>query len=67
MAAEQPELERYTDVVRGVARGLARLRVDAVDIDELEADGFEALAKALNDHEGTKGPLVPYICAAEAR
>jgi RNA polymerase sigma factor (sigma-70 family) len=62
MAAEQPELEQYMDVVRGVARGLARrLRVDAVDIEELEADGFEALVKALNDHESSKGPLVPYI------
>ncbi len=62
MAVEQPELGQYMDVVRGVARGLARrLRADAVDIEELEADGFEALVKALNDHDGSKGPLVPYI------
>lgn len=62
MAAEQPELEQYMDVVRGLARGLARrLRTDAVVIEELEADGFEALVKALKDYESSKGPLVPYI------
>lgn len=62
MAAEQPELELYMDVVRGVARGLARrLRADSIDLEECEADGFEALVKALRQHDSSKGPLVPYI------
>ena len=62
MAVEQPELEQYMDVVRGVARGLARrLRADAIDIEECEADGFEALVKALRDYDSSKGPLTPYI------
>lgn len=62
MAVEQPELEQYMDVVRGLARGLAwRLRADSIDIEECEADGFEALVKALHNHDNSKGPLMPYI------
>ena len=50
------------DLVRAVARALARrLRADAVEIEELEADGFEALVKARNDYDASKGPLEPYI------
>ena len=50
------------DEVRGLARGLARrLRSDSIDIEECEADGFEALVKALRDHDTSKGPLMPYI------
>lgn len=62
MAVEQPELEEYMDVVRGLARGLARrLRADSIDIEECEADGFEALVKALHYHDSSQGPLMPYI------
>ena len=62
MAAEEPQLAQYMDVVRGVARALApRLRSDTVDLEELEADGFEGLVKALQDYDPTKGPLTPYI------
>jgi RNA polymerase sigma factor (sigma-70 family) len=62
MVVEQPQLEEHMDVVRGLARGLARrLRSDSIDIEECEADGFEALVKALRDHDTSKGPLMPYI------
>src|SRR6266480_2632649 len=43
MAVEQPELERYMDEVRDVAEALGRrLRADPNDIEEFQADGFEA-------------------------
>src|ERR1051326_4015153 len=62
MAVVQPELEQLMDVVREVARSLAgRLRPGTVELEELEADGFEGLVKALDDYDGGKGPLVPYV------
>jgi RNA polymerase sigma factor (sigma-70 family) len=61
-AVGQPELVQLMDVVREVARSLAaRLKTSAVDVEELEADGFEGLVKALDDYDGEKGPLVPYV------
>jgi RNA polymerase sigma factor (sigma-70 family) len=61
-AVGQPELVQLMDVVREVARSLAgRLKTCAVDLEELEADGFEGLVKALDDYDGEKGPLVPYV------
>jgi RNA polymerase sigma factor (sigma-70 family) len=48
-------------VVREVARALAaRLHTDA-ELEELEADGFEGLVRALRDFDSAKGPLVPYV------
>jgi RNA polymerase sigma factor (sigma-70 family) len=48
--------------VRQVARSLrSRLRADSVDLEELEADGFEALVRALRDYDSSKGPLNGYI------
>jgi RNA polymerase sigma factor (sigma-70 family) len=62
VAVEEPQVQQYMAVVRGVARALARrLRVDTVDIEEFEADGFEALVKVLHDYDSVKGPLLPYI------
>jgi RNA polymerase sigma factor (sigma-70 family) len=62
VAVEEPHVQQYMDVVRGVARALARrLRADTVDIEEFEADGFEALVKVLHDYDRMKGPVLPYI------
>ena len=48
--------------VRQVARSLgSRLRADTVDLEELEADGFEALVRALRDYDASKGSLNCYI------
>jgi two-component system, NarL family, response regulator DesR len=48
--------------VRQVARSLqSRLRADTADIEELEADGFEALVRALRDYDPSKGSLKRYI------
>jgi RNA polymerase sigma factor (sigma-70 family) len=48
--------------VRQVARSLgSRLRADTVDLEELEADGFEALVRALRDYDPSKGSLNGYI------
>jgi RNA polymerase sigma factor (sigma-70 family) len=48
--------------VRQVARSLrSRLRTDTVDLEELEADGFEALVRALRDYDSSKGSLNRYI------
>lgn len=61
-AVGQPELVQLMEVVREVARSLAgRLKSSAVDLEELEADGFEGLVKALVDYDSAKGPLVPYV------
>ena len=62
MAVEEPQLQQYMEVVRGVARALVRrLRAEAIDIEEVEADGFEGLVRALHDYDSSKGPAVPYI------
>jgi RNA polymerase sigma factor (sigma-70 family) len=62
MAAEEPQIEEYMGVVRGLARSLrARLRTDTVELEELEADGYEALVRAVNAYDATKGPLLPYV------
>jgi len=37
------------------------LRTDTIDLEELEADGFEGLVRALRDYDASKGPLVQYI------
>jgi two-component system, NarL family, response regulator DesR len=48
--------------VRQVARSLrSRLRADTVDLEELEADGFEGLVRALRDYDSSKGSLSNYI------
>src|SRR5919204_3677328 len=61
-AVPKPELQQHMDVVREVARGLARrLRYATVEIEDLEADGFEALVKALDDYDSSKGSLNAYI------
>ena len=61
-AVGQPELVQLMDVVREVARSVAgRLKSSAVDLEELEADGFEGLVKALDNYDAEKGPLVPYV------
>jgi len=62
VAVDDPEIEQCMGVVRHVARSLqSRLRTDTVDLEELEADGFEGLVRALRDYNASKGPLVPYI------
>jgi RNA polymerase sigma factor (sigma-70 family) len=49
-------------LVRRVAYSLhRRLRVDTVDVEELQADGFEALVRAVRDYDPAKGPLIAYI------
>jgi RNA polymerase sigma factor (sigma-70 family) len=49
------------DVVRQVARSLRRrLRTDT-DLEELEADGFEGLVRAMRHYDASKGPVIPYI------
>jgi RNA polymerase sigma factor (sigma-70 family) len=48
--------------VRQVARSLhSRLRADTVDLEELEADGYEALVRAVRDYDSSKGSLNRYI------
>jgi len=50
------------DLVRRIAYSLhRRLRVDTVDVEELQADGFEALVRAVRDYDPSKGPLIAYI------
>jgi RNA polymerase sigma factor (sigma-70 family) len=62
VALEEPQPEQYMDVVRRVARSLGRrLPADTADLEELEADGFEALVRAVRDYDDSKGPLIPYI------
>jgi RNA polymerase sigma factor (sigma-70 family) len=63
VAVDEPQVEQYMRAVRQVARSLrSRLRTDTVDLEELEADGFEGLVRALHDYDPTKGPLLQYIC-----
>jgi RNA polymerase sigma factor (sigma-70 family) len=62
VAAPEPQIEPYMGAVRQVARSLrSRLRTDTVDLEELEADGFEALVRALRDYDASKGSLNRYI------
>jgi RNA polymerase sigma factor (sigma-70 family) len=62
VAVDEPQIEQYMGAVRQVARSLrSRLRADTVDVEELEADGFEALVRALRDYDSSKGPLIQYI------
>jgi RNA polymerase sigma factor (sigma-70 family) len=62
VAVDEPQIERYMGVVRQVARSLrSRLRTDTVELEELEADGFEALVRALRDYDSSKGPLLRYV------
>jgi RNA polymerase sigma factor (sigma-70 family) len=62
VAFEEPQLKQYMDVVRRVARSLRRrLPPDTADLEELEADGFETLVRAVRDYDHSKGPLIPYI------
>jgi RNA polymerase sigma factor (sigma-70 family) len=50
------------DIVRRLAGSLRRrLPPGRAELEELEGDGFEALARALRDYDSSKGPLVPYI------
>jgi RNA polymerase sigma factor (sigma-70 family) len=62
VAVEEPRIEQYMGVARQIARSLrSRLRTDTVDLEELEADGFEGLVRALRDYDPSKGPLLAYI------
>jgi RNA polymerase sigma factor (sigma-70 family) len=62
VAADEPQIEVYMATVRTMARSLrSRLRIDAVELEELEADGYEGLVRAANDYDPSKGPLVGYI------
>jgi RNA polymerase sigma factor (sigma-70 family) len=62
VAADEPQIEAYMGTVRKIARSLrSRLRTDTVELEELEADGYEALVRAVNDYDASKGPLVGYI------
>jgi RNA polymerase sigma factor (sigma-70 family) len=50
------------EVVRRVARSLwRRLPAELVDLEEVEADGFEGLVRARQAYDPVKGPLIPYI------
>src|SRR5262249_49955683 len=60
-AVGQPELVQLMGVGREVARSLAGRLRECGDVEELDADGFEGLVKALDDYDSEKGPLVPYV------
>ncbi len=48
--------------VRQIARSLRfRLATDAVELEELEADGYEGLVRAVRDYDASKGPLHHYV------
>jgi RNA polymerase sigma factor (sigma-70 family) len=62
VACQEPQLDEYMDVVRQVARSVRRrLPPHSVDLEELEADGFEGLVRAMRDYDATKGELAPWI------
>jgi RNA polymerase sigma factor (sigma-70 family) len=62
VAGQEPQIEQHMTAVRQVARSLrSRLRTDTVDLEELEADGFEALVRAVRDYDPSKGPLRNYV------
>jgi RNA polymerase sigma factor (sigma-70 family) len=62
VAAAEPQIEAYMGTVRTIARSLrSRLRTDTVELEELEADGYEGLVWAVNDYDASKGPLAGYI------
>jgi RNA polymerase sigma factor (sigma-70 family) len=62
VADNEPQPEQYMEVVRRVARSLRRrLPPELVDLEELQADGFEALVRATRDYDPSKGPIVPYV------
>jgi RNA polymerase sigma factor (sigma-70 family) len=59
---EAAQVEECMETVRQVARSLRlRLPADAVELEELEADGFEALARALHHYDASKGQLSSYV------
>jgi RNA polymerase sigma factor (sigma-70 family) len=59
--ADEPQPEQYMDLVRRLACSLRRrLPQELVDLEELQADGFEALVRASRDYDPSKGPFVPY-------
>lgn len=62
VAGQEPQIEQHMAAVRQVARSLrSRLRTDTVDLEELEADGYEALVRAVRDYDPSKGPLRNYV------
>jgi RNA polymerase sigma factor (sigma-70 family) len=62
VAVDEPQIEQYMGAVRQLARSLrSRLRADTVDLEELEADGFEGLVRALRDYDSSKGSLTGYV------
>jgi len=62
VAADEPQIEAYMGTVRTMARSLrSRLRIDTVELEELEADGYEGLVRAVNDYDASKGPFVHYV------
>lgn len=62
VAGQEPQIEQHMPAVRQIARSLrARLRTDTVDLEELEADGYEALVRAVRDYDPRKGSLRNYV------
>jgi RNA polymerase sigma factor (sigma-70 family) len=62
VAGQEPQIEQHMPTVRQVARSLrARLRGNTVDLEELEADGYEALVRAVRDYDPRKGSLRNYV------
>lgn len=62
MAAQEPQIEPYIRSVRQLARSLwTRLPAGSVELEELEADGFEALVRAARDYDSAKGSLDRYV------
>jgi RNA polymerase sigma factor (sigma-70 family) len=62
VAGQEPQIESYMQPVRQVARSLwSRLPAGTAELEELEADGFEALVRAAHDYDSSKGPLDRYV------
>jgi RNA polymerase sigma factor (sigma-70 family) len=62
VAGQEPQIEQYMQPVRQVARSLwSRLPAGTVELEELEADGFEALVRAVRDYDSSRGPLGRYV------
>lgn len=62
VAGQEPQIEPYMRAVRQVARSLwCRLPAGSVELEELEADGFEALVRAVRDYDSSRGPLGRYV------
>jgi RNA polymerase sigma factor (sigma-70 family) len=59
---EPSQIEPYMGEVSQIARSLwSRLPAGTAELEELEADGFEALVRAVRDYDPSKGPLAHYV------